>query len=86
MTVNNPNIIFISLSVKICLCIDIVEIKLLSSLSQWKTNFREQFIRLVEISFYIMYFSEYASSIISQKKPYYVRKITLEKGLNGLYD
>ena len=53
MTVNDLNIIFISLLVMICLCIYIAEIKLLSSLSQRKRNFREQFIRLVEISFYI---------------------------------
>ena len=81
MTVNEPNIIFISLPVMICLCIDIEEIKLLSSLSQWKRHFREKFIRLI-YSFNFSDFSEYASSILSQKKMHYVRKLTLEKRLN----
>ena len=78
MTVNDPNIIFISLPVMICLCIDIEEIKLLSSLSQWKRHFREKFIRLI-YSFNFSDFSEYASSILSQKKNVLCKKINFRE-------
>ena len=72
---------------KACLCKDIVEIKFLNSLSQCKKyNLREQFILLVEIPFYGMYFPESASSIPSQLNLFWVNKITLKKRSNGLYN
>ena len=46
-----------------------MEIKFLSSLSQGEKKYlRKQFIRLMEISFYTIYFTKSASSIASQKR------------------
>ena len=61
-----------------------VEIKFLCSLPQLKKKFREQFISLVKISFYVIYFTKGASSITSRQKMFCVSKITLEKQSNGL--
>ena len=52
-----PHTIFLSLPVKDFLCIDIVENKFLSSLSQWKKTL-----------FYTIYFPESASSIRRRQK------------------
>ena len=49
-------------------------------------NLIEQFIHLMEISFYIMYFPESSSSIPRQQKNVLSQQITLEKRSNGLYN
>ena len=55
------------LLVKDCIGIEIVEIKCLNSLLQWKKKkLREQFIQLVEVPFYFMYFVKSTSSIPSR--------------------
>ena len=79
-----PHTIFLSLPVNDCLCIGIVEIKILNSLSQSKKKLREQFICLVEIRFYALYFPESMSSITSRQKIFLVSKITLAERSNGL--
>ena len=55
------------LLVKDCIGIEIVEIKCLNSLLQWKKKkLREQFIQLVEVPIYFMYFVKSTSSIPSR--------------------
>ena len=63
-----PHTIFLPLPVKDCLCIDIVEINFLIHCRNEKKYLHEQFIRLVEIPFYVIYFPESASSIRRRQK------------------
>ena len=61
-----------------CLCIYIVEIKFLSLMWQLKkNNLLKQFICLVEIPFYAMYFAENVSFAIQQNN--------FRERSNGLY-
>ena len=61
-----PQTIFISISVKDCLFIDIAEIKFLSLLSKWE---KKIFARtLVEIPFYVIYFTDSTISVPSRQK------------------
>ena len=60
-----PHTIFLSLPVKDCLCIDIVEINFLIHCRNEK---KYLLIRLVEIPFYVIYFPESASSIRRRQK------------------
>ena len=85
-TCYKPHNIFIWLPIKDSLCIDIVLLKLTFCVHcrSEKKHLREQFISLVQIPFYVIYFPESASYIPSRQNMFYVSIITLEKRSNGL--
>ena len=63
-----PHTIFLSLPIKDCLCIESHKLSFCVYCCSEKKYLHEQFICLLEIPFYVIYFPESVSSIPSQQK------------------